>query len=104
MKQTPRRWPSRCRPLETGSGTLPKCLLYNLAIDVEFVIKKERLLARAHVDLRVLLQVVVEGGRPRFLRAYYEEVGHHHRIISPRRLVQEPFVPDLALLGRMLPS
>jgi hypothetical protein len=47
------------------------------------VVEEERLFDGAHVDLRVLVEVVVERGRPRLLRAYYEEVGHRHLTTSP---------------------
>jgi hypothetical protein len=31
--------------------------------------------------LRVLRQIMIEGGRSRLLRAYYEKV-RHHRVVS----------------------
>src|SRR5215211_3463912 len=41
-------------------------------------LEEVRLFDGAHVDLWVLVEVVVERGRPRLLCPYYEEVGHRH--------------------------
>src|SRR5215217_9103547 len=72
--------------LDTGEPrrlpVAPKLAPYDLAFGVQFVVEEERLFDGAHVDLGVLVEVVVERGRPRLLRAYYEEVGHRHLVTS----------------------
>ena len=56
---------------------------YDPAFGIHLVVEEERFFDGAHVDLRVLVEVLVERGRPRLLGAYYEEVGHRHLITSP---------------------
>src|SRR5215203_2384407 len=87
----------RCGGLADGSlvcGTIEKGLVLcevpyrdaPAARPAEFrvhALKEMWFLAGAHVDLRVLVEVMVERGRPRLLRAYYEEVGHRHAFKPP---------------------
>src|SRR5215213_5777374 len=61
-----------------GLPVAPKLASYDLAPGIHLVVEEERLFDGAHVDLGVLVEVAVERGRPRLLRAYYEEVGHRH--------------------------
>jgi hypothetical protein len=44
--------------------------------------EKVGFLHRAHVDLRVLLEVIIECCSPRLHRAYYEKVRHRHGLSS----------------------
>src|SRR5215212_3958155 len=73
--------------LDTGEPrrlpVAPKLAPYDLAFGVQLVVEEEWLLDGAHVDLGVLVEVVVQRGRPRLLSAYYEEVGHRHPATSP---------------------
>src|SRR5215204_2957460 len=87
------------RELDVRGHRPTKLLPHDLASRVNLVIEEERLFDRAHVDLRVLLQVGVERGRPRFLRAYQEEVGHCHVTTSPEHSMQGP-LPFRSRLGQ----
>src|SRR5215212_9344208 len=66
-----------------GLPAPPELAFYDLASGVQLVVEEERLLDGAHVDLGVLVEVVVQRGRPRLLSAQYEEVGHCHPVTSP---------------------
>src|ERR687896_588780 len=98
-------------PLTPSKSALYSSLLvnlelasYDLAFGIHLVVEEERLFDGAHVDLRVLVEVMVERGRPRLLRAYYEEVGHRHLVTSPATPRKNALFIDLDTIQGIPPS